>query len=336
VNPNRGTCKGVRCGVCGGRLHRGLRTPSHRHGFALIELLVVIGIIGVLISLVVPALSRARTQGKTTVCKSRLRNIGAGLAIYANENDDLLVPGRMPKVNSEEWAIGIEGGVKYRPTFLAMLGTQVGLRPFEDPQRRKSDVDRFDQPGDRQNYSSPVYVCPERADWVDERNGAYGYNYQFLGNARLGDSSNIRSYKNWPIRFSKVKSPVECVVVGDSAGTAASFDSYRRLDYEDNLPRDSASGRTVRAWGNEGFNLDPPRVDPEAGEMADLDGDEPSRAAVHERHAKKAVVLWLDGHATDQTAESLGYKLDEKKCVLFDGNNRFFHIKNRDEAWVDR
>ena len=68
-------------------------------GFTLIELLVVIGVIGVLVSLALPAMSRARAQGKRTVCKSRLRNIGQGLVLYANEYDDLRVPGRLPKVN---------------------------------------------------------------------------------------------------------------------------------------------------------------------------------------------------------------------------------------------
>lgn len=308
---------------------------KHR-GFTLIELLVVIGIIGLLVSLAIPALSRARAQGKRTVCKSRLRNIGQGLVLYANENDDLLVPGRMPKVDDREWSVPIEGGVKYRPTFLAMMATQVGMKPFDDPQPRRSSIDEFDQPGDRQNYASEIYVCPEAANWVDERNAAYGYNYQFLGNARLRDPTNVKSYKNWPVRFSRVKSPEACVAVADCTGTAASYRPAERTGYEDNLPRDRMSGRTPTAWGNEGFNLDPPGVDPDIGEMAGLKEDEPVRTALDERHLDTGVVLWADGHATDQTAKSLGYEFDDRQRVTFDGSNRFFSPKRSSDAWVDR
>ena len=224
-----------------------------QRGFTLIELLVVIGIIGLLASLALPAMSRARAQGKRTVCKSRLRNIGQGLVLYANENDDLLVPGRMPKVNDSEWSVPIEGGVKYRPTFLAMMATQLGMKPFDDPQPRRSAIDEFDQPGDRQNYANELYVCPEAATWVDERNGAYGYNYQFLGNARLRDPTNVKSYKNWPVRFSRVKSPEECVAVADCTGTAASYRPVERTSLHGRVPGYSRdTGRSALAGEHRG------------------------------------------------------------------------------------
>ena len=133
-----------------------------------------------------------------------------------------------------------------------------------------------------------------------------------------------------------VKSPEECVTVADCTGTAASYRPEERTGYEDNLPRDSKSGRTLTAWGNEGFNLDPPGVDPNVGEMAGLKEDEPVRTALDERHLGTGVVLWADGHATDQTAKSLGYEFDEHKRATFGGSNRFFSPKKSREAWVDR
>jgi prepilin-type N-terminal cleavage/methylation domain-containing protein/prepilin-type processing-associated H-X9-DG protein len=68
-------------------------------GFTLVELLVVIGIITVLISILLPAISRAREQANRTKCKANLRSIGQGLALYYNDNRDKFPRGRYGRVN---------------------------------------------------------------------------------------------------------------------------------------------------------------------------------------------------------------------------------------------
>ena len=63
---------------------------SCRQGFTLIELLVVISIIALLISILLPALGKARQSARRIMCASNLRSIGVGVYQYAMQNDDAL------------------------------------------------------------------------------------------------------------------------------------------------------------------------------------------------------------------------------------------------------
>lgn len=61
-----------------------------RRAFTLIELLVVVAIIGLLVAIMVPALSQARGSARRTVCASQLRQVGIGFRQYLNESRDRL------------------------------------------------------------------------------------------------------------------------------------------------------------------------------------------------------------------------------------------------------
>ena len=81
---------------------RGSRAFALKRGFTLVELLVVIGIIAVLISVLLPALNKARQQSNFVNCQSNLRQMGQALYIYAHDNKGLLPYGGIDRPKSWE------------------------------------------------------------------------------------------------------------------------------------------------------------------------------------------------------------------------------------------
>ena len=95
-------------------------------GFTLIELLVVIAIIGVLASLLLPALSRAKRSARSVACLSNLHQIGLALDLYVQENNDRLPScAQLPSVNTN------------LPSLTTMLGPYLKAKAvFQCPEDR--------------------------------------------------------------------------------------------------------------------------------------------------------------------------------------------------------
>jgi prepilin-type N-terminal cleavage/methylation domain-containing protein/prepilin-type processing-associated H-X9-DG protein len=88
-------------------------------GFTLVELLVVIGIIAVLIGILLPALSKARAMGKQTQCLSLLRQYGAAIIMYTNDNKGAYMAPGHDSSNQQMW------------TYQLFRGKYFGLTTFQ-------------------------------------------------------------------------------------------------------------------------------------------------------------------------------------------------------------
>jgi prepilin-type N-terminal cleavage/methylation domain-containing protein/prepilin-type processing-associated H-X9-DG protein len=289
------------------------RTGPTGLGFTLIELLVVIAIISILISILLPSLAGARRASRSTLCLSNLRQLGTGWNVYSDENRDVMLPHREPMreggSSNPANLFDVGNGLKIRPTWIARMGASVGMYPFHEP----SITDT------RQDYDQKVFVCPSAAEWTDERNSAYGYNYQFLGNSRL----TAGRYRNYPLLRARLLSASGTVVAADCMGTAAAASASERLPYDNN-------GVGYANVGNEAFVLDPPRLT----EQSDIAAGG-RRSAVDPRHQRRTNVLFADGRAATMSLGELGYALDgegrylaiapaggEQTNALFSGSGR--------------
>lgn len=191
------------------------------------------------------------------------------------------------------------------------MQNQVGVPAFEKPLTYRN----------RQNYDDPVYVCPSVSEWTDERNAAYGYNYQFLGSHRAEGERT----RNMPVNGSRVRMPGKTIVIGDSNGSAAAFAARERWPYEN-------ADREERRRGNYGWLLDPPRLTAQSSRAG---GRGSLRSGPDPRHRDKTNVVFADGHGALMTLQELGYGVRSDGKIVDSGlgaHNRWFSGTGEDRT----
>jgi prepilin-type N-terminal cleavage/methylation domain-containing protein len=189
---------------------------KHRCAFTLIELLVVIAIIAILAALLLPVLGQAKQKAWTTSCNSNLHQIGLGMRMFADDNNELYPEsGSTIYWGATDLATGKAG-------WMEQIHAYVG--------------------------NTNTYHCPGNAQLPAAEQGPFNY---FNGDrAAYVTASNFDSVKNTAIRL-----PSAYVLSGDTGGIAGqtgggTFDPLDadKDDYTQNCVGGAANGSPFELW----------------------------------------------------------------------------------------
>jgi prepilin-type N-terminal cleavage/methylation domain-containing protein/prepilin-type processing-associated H-X9-DG protein len=202
--------------------------PRNGKAFTLVELLVVIGIIAVLISVLMPALTKARTAAVRTQCMANHRQLMQGFHMYVNEND-----GWGPQSSSREQIPPTHvdpTNLPFIPWYSKLrMGKFVGNRSFSTTALQ--DIPRVTAGG----ASTPVLYCPDRFARAGFSNNL-GIGINVRQGARISRSDGGT---NTQMKFTSIRRGSQVLILVDSQST-----SWEKFYYDDTGGTSTGSGNT--------------------------------------------------------------------------------------------
>ena len=180
---------------------------GHLPGFTLVELLVVIGIIALLISILLPSLSKARKQAQTAKCLSNLRQIATAFQFYANDFKGALPVTKQEHPDLGGWTGNVATDRSQFPGTVERVYWQQQIGQYVAKARMITQIDFSDA------QNTVLWGCPE---WSGRRStsatGSVGgisiFDNGYGLNANVGATPEFPELgKAWPHNQALMRSP---------------------------------------------------------------------------------------------------------------------------------